>query len=105
LCRCQALLPTSPYTHEKSPLSSAWGCFAKPTTSTPWSQGGKTTVENGQVACFQAIDFATRVVFNGQPISEEEKKLVQHWIVEAANFHMLPKEEQDKVLMAAGTRQ
>ena len=27
------------------------------------------------------------------PLSEDETNLVQRWIIEAANFHMLPKEE------------
>jgi hypothetical protein len=50
-------------------------------------------------ATFQTTHFPSGIVFNGQPISEEEKKLVQNWIVEAANFHMLTKEEQDKQLV------
>jgi hypothetical protein len=47
-------------------------------------------------ATFLAMQFADGLVFNGQPISEEEKKLVQNWIIGAANFHMLPKEEQER---------
>jgi hypothetical protein len=50
-------------------------------------------------ATFQVIDIGNRLIFNGQPISEEEKKLVQRWIINAANYHMMPKEEQHKALM------
>jgi hypothetical protein len=45
---------------------------------------------------FLVIQFTSG--FNGQPLSEEEKKLVQNWIVGAANFYMLPKEEQERQL-------
>jgi hypothetical protein len=48
---------------------------------------------------FQIQRFASRLVFNGQPLSEEERNLVKKWIIEAANFHMLPKEEQENQLM------
>jgi hypothetical protein len=44
------------------------------------------------------MQIANGFVFNGQPISEEEKKLVHHWIADAASFHVLPKEEQDRQL-------
>lgn len=50
-------------------------------------------------AKFLMLHFADRFVFNGQPLSEEEKRHVRHWIVAAANFHMLPKEDRHKVLM------
>jgi hypothetical protein len=50
-------------------------------------------------ATFLVHQFADSFIFNGQPISEEEKKLVHSWIFGAANFHMLPKEEQDRQLV------
>ncbi len=49
-------------------------------------------------ANFLTRRFISGFVFNGQSLSEEEKKVVFNWIVGAATFHMLPKEEQDKVL-------
>jgi hypothetical protein len=30
------------------------------------------------------IQFANRIVFNGRPLSQEDKKLVRHWIANAA---------------------
>jgi hypothetical protein len=47
------------------------------------------------------MDFADGFVFNGKPITEVQKKLVQQWIIETANFRMLSKEEQNNVLMHA----
>jgi hypothetical protein len=47
-------------------------------------------------AIFLTGRFTDGFVFNGKPISEEEKKLIQNWIVGAADFQMLPKEEQEK---------
>jgi hypothetical protein len=49
---------------------------------------------------FRLLHFPDRIVFNGQPLSEEEKDLVKKWIIEAANFHMLPKEDQAMQLEA-----
>jgi hypothetical protein len=48
---------------------------------------------------FLMIHFPNSIIFDGQPISEEEKKLVRSWILSAANFHMLPKAEQDVALV------
>jgi len=52
-------------------------------------------------ATFLMFRFAHGFVFNGRPISEEEKKLVHHTIINAANFHMLSKEDQAIVLESA----
>lgn len=49
-------------------------------------------------ANFLTRQFISGFVFNGQPLSEPEKKLVFNWIVGAANFHMMPKEEQNRQL-------
>jgi|RhiMethySRZTD1v2_1073278.scaffolds.fasta_scaffold154790_3 hypothetical protein len=50
-------------------------------------------------ATFLAKRFSRGVVFNGQPISEDDRKRVELWLIDAANFHMMPKEEQRNVLM------
>jgi hypothetical protein len=39
--------------------------------------------------------FADGVIFNDQPISEDEKKLVQSWILRAAHFHLRPADAQE----------
>jgi hypothetical protein len=66
------------------------------------SQGGlwaKMRLKKKQFdATFLVKQFARGLVFNGQPASEEEKRQVERWIIEAANFHMLPKEEQRRQL-------
>jgi predicted Zn-dependent protease with MMP-like domain len=50
-------------------------------------------------ATFLLKQFASGFLFNGQPLSEEDKKLVHHWIIGAANFHMLPEEEKNGQLL------
>jgi len=35
-------------------------------------------------ATLTLIQFANTIVFNGRPLSQEDKKLVRHWIAEAA---------------------
>ena len=47
---------------------------------------------------FLLLQFTNGFIFNAQPLSEEDKTLVRNWIVGAANFHMMPKEEQDRQL-------
>ncbi|SRR5258706_9026022 len=44
---------------------------------------------------FQVKRFADGFDFNGQHLSEEEGKLVEGWLIAAANFHMLPEAEQE----------
>jgi hypothetical protein len=34
-------------------------------------------------ATIKLIQFANGIVFNDQPLSEEDKKLVRHWVVDA----------------------
>ena len=50
-------------------------------------------------ATFLLLQFTNGFIFNGQPLSEEDKKLVRNWIEGAATFHMLPEEEKNRQLL------
>ena len=53
--------------------------------------------EKQAVATQRMIQFADCFVADGQMLSEDEKKLVQSWILRAANFHLRQREEQGEV--------
>jgi hypothetical protein len=51
-------------------------------------------------ATFLSMNFASGLVrLDGSKLSEEERELVMQWIVDAANFHELPKEQQRAQLL------
>ena len=50
-------------------------------------------------ATFLLLQFTNGFIFNGQPLLEEDKKLVRNWIEGAATFHMLPEEEKNRQLL------
>jgi hypothetical protein len=53
--------------------------------------------EKQAVATQCMMQFADCFVVDGQTLSEDEKKLVQSWILRAANFHLRQREEQGEV--------
>ncbi|WP_426438549.1 hypothetical protein [Bradyrhizobium genosp. P] len=52
-------------------------------------------------ATFLCKEFSGGFIMDGgRKLSEEERQLVEHWLVEAANFHSLPKDQQELALRA-----
>jgi hypothetical protein len=49
-------------------------------------------------AVFLTNRFADGIEANGPPISEDERKLARNLIISAADFHMMPKDQQEKML-------
>jgi len=64
--------------------------------SDPWAE--VRLKKKQSTATSLTAQFASGLMLNGQPISEAERKIAQSWILRAADFHMLPKEEQDEAV-------
>ena len=60
--------------------------------SDPWA--GVRLKEKQDAATQLMGEFADRFVADGAPLSEDEKKLVQSWILRAAKFHLQQSEKQ-----------
>jgi hypothetical protein len=69
---------------------------APPTSpSSPWAD---VRLKEKQAAARELMtQFADCFVANGQPLSEDETKLVQSWVLRAANFHLRKRAEEDEV--------
>jgi hypothetical protein len=61
----------------------------------PWA--GVRLKEKQAAATLLITQFADGLVFNGRPLSEDEKTLAQSWIMRAADFHLQRKEERAKL--------
>jgi len=59
--------------------------------SSPWA--GVRLKEKHDAATLLMTQFADCFIVNGHPLSEDEKKRVQSWVLRAANFHLSLNEE------------
>jgi hypothetical protein len=63
--------------------------------SSPWAD---VRLKEKQATATQLMDeFAGSLIVDGRPLSDDQKKLVQSWILRAANFHLQQGEKKDDV--------